>query len=63
MRVVNEVEKYSSTALPGKGGHSGLMSSKTVCPTQGKFDEEFYSNSSSVGLLIGSGIYAGISFL
>ena len=30
-----EVEKNSFIALPGKGGHSGLMPSKLCVPTQG----------------------------
>ena len=34
-RVLGEVEKNSFIALPGKGGHSGLMPSKTVCPNPG----------------------------
>ena len=38
-------------ALPGKGGHSGLLHWETVCPNLGGFDE-FYSNSSWVALLI-----------
>ena len=44
--VLDEVEKNSFIALPGKGGQSGLMLSKTVCPHPGGFDEEFYSNGS-----------------
>ena len=31
-RVLGEVEKSSFIALPGKGGHSGLMPLKTVYP-------------------------------
>ena len=42
-RVLDEVEKYSFIALPGKGGHSGLMPSKS-CPGEGS--EESYSNGS-----------------
>ena len=49
-RVLGEVEKDSFIALPGKGGHSELLPLKTVCPNPGGFDEEFYSNSSRVGL-------------
>lgn len=45
---MNEVEKYSSIALPGKEGHSGLMPSKTVSPNlgrgEGELGEEFYNN-------------------
>ena len=33
-RVWGEVEKNSFIALPGKGGHSKLMPTKPVCPTQ-----------------------------
>ena len=31
-RVLGEIEKNSFIALPGKGGHSGLMPLKTVYP-------------------------------
>ena len=31
-RVLGEVEKNSFIALPGKGGHSGLMPSKLCVP-------------------------------
>ena len=51
-RVLGEVEKNSFIALPDKGGHSGLMLLKTMCPNLGGFDEEFYSNDSRAGLLI-----------
>ena len=51
-RVLGEVEKNSFIALPGKGGHSRLLSSKTMCPHLGGLDEEFYSNSSRVEVLI-----------
>ena len=50
-RVLGEVEKHGFIALPGKGGHSGLMPLKIVHPNPGGFDEELYSNSSRVGLL------------
>ena len=50
-RVLGEVEKKSFIALPGKGGHSGLMPLKNVSQPEG-FGEEFYSNGSRVGLLI-----------
>ena len=52
-RVLGEVEKNSFIALPGKGGHSGPVPSKTVCPYLawgGGFGEEFYSNGLRVGL-------------
>ena len=32
-RVLGEVEKNSFIALPGKGGHSGVMPSKLCVPT------------------------------
>ena len=48
---MGEVEKNSFIVLPGKGGHSGFLLRKTPCPNPGGFDEEFYSNSSSMGLL------------
>lgn len=34
-RVWGEVEQNSSIALPGTGGHSGLLPSETVCPYLG----------------------------
>ena len=33
-RVLGEVEKNSFIALPGKGGHSGLVPSELFVPTQ-----------------------------
>ena len=41
--VLGEVEMNSLIALPGKGGHSWLLPSKTLCPNAGGFDE-FYNN-------------------
>ena len=41
-RVLGEVEKNSFIALPGKGGHSGLIPWK-LCPAPGNDSEEFYS--------------------
>ena len=51
-RVLGEVENNSFIALPGKGGQSGPMPWKTVCPNLGEFGEEFYSNALRVRLLI-----------
>ena len=51
-RALGEVEKNNFIALPGKGGHNGLVPSKTVCPNLGGLCEEFYSNDSRAGLLI-----------
>ena len=31
-RILGEVEKNSFIALPGKGGHNGIMPSKLLCP-------------------------------
>ena len=50
-RVLGEVEKNSFIALPGKGGHSGLVPLKIVCPEPGGIGDEFYSSSSRVGWL------------
>ena len=50
-RVLGEVEKNSFVALPGRGGHSRLLPSKTMCPNLGGFIEKFYSSSLRVGLL------------
>ena len=41
VRVLGEIEKNSFIALPGKGGHSGLLPSKTVCPNQGSLVRSF----------------------
>ena len=61
--VLGEVEKNSFIALPDKGGHSGLLPSKTVCPGPGGFDEEFYSNSSRMRSLTRLGCVQGLHFL
>ena len=38
-----EAEKNSFVALRGKGGHSGTVPLKTVCPSLERNGEEFYS--------------------
>ena len=38
-RVLGEVGKNSFIVLPGKGGHSRLLPSKTMCPHPGGFGE------------------------
>ena len=45
-RVLGEVEKDSFIALPGKGGHSGLMPSQTRMSQLEEDNEKFYSNGS-----------------
>ena len=45
-RVLGEVEKDSFITLPGKGGHSGLLPRKVMCPNPGGFYEEIYDNTS-----------------
>ena len=40
-RVLGEVEKNRFIALTGKGEHSGLMPSKTVCPNLGDLVRSF----------------------
>ena len=62
-RVLGEVEKKSFIALPGKGGHSGLVPSKTVCPNPGGFGEEFYSSGLRAGLLIRIRVCVGPALL
>ena len=62
-RVLGEVEKNGFIALPGKGGHSGFMPLKTVCPSPGGFGEEFCSNGSRAGLLIRIRVCAGPALL
>ena len=59
-RVLGEVEKNSFIALPGRGGHSWLLPLKTTCPNPGRFDEEFYSSSLRVGLLLRLGCVQGL---
>ena len=59
-RALGEVEKNSFIALPGKGGHSRLLPSKTMCPNPGEFGEEFYGNGSRVGMLIRSRCVQGL---
>ena len=55
--------KKKRTALllcQAKWRHSGLMSWKTVCANPGELCEDFYSNGSRVGLLIGLGCVKGL---
>ena len=59
-RVLGEAEKNSFIVLPGKAGHSRLLPLKTVCPHPAGFGEEFYTNSSRVGLLIRLGCVQGL---
>ena len=59
-RVLGEVEKNSFIALSGKGGHSRLLPSKTMCSNPGEFDKEFYGNGSRVELLIRLGCVQGL---
>ena len=44
---VDEVEKKSFNALPGKGDRSEFLSLKTMLPHPGGYDEKFYSQGSS----------------
>ena len=51
--MLSEVEKNSSIALPGKGGHRRLLwKKKIMCLNPGEFGEEFFVNGSRVELLI-----------
>ena len=59
-RVLGGVEKDSFIALPGKGGHSGLLPWKTMCPNPGEFSEEFYGKGSRLGLLTRGGGVQGL---
>ena len=59
-RVLSKVEKSSLISLPGKGGQGRLLPLKTVCPSLGGFEEEFYSNISRLALLIRSGCVQGL---
>ena len=62
-RALGEVEKKSFIALPGKGGHSGAVPLKTLCPSSGGFGEGFYRNGSRAGLLVRIRVCAGPAFL
>ena len=62
-RILGETKKNSFIALPGKGGHSGLMPSKLCVPTQGGFGEEFYNSISRAGLLRRIRVCVGPAFL
>ena len=55
---MGEVEKDSFIPLLGKGGHSGLVPSKTMCPNPGGFDE-----GSKVGFLAKLGCVLNLHFL
>ena len=52
--------KNSFIALPGKGGHSGLLHSESMCPNPGEFGEEFYGKGSRAGLLVRLGGVRGL---
>ena len=58
-RALGNAEKNSLIALPGKGGHSRLLPTKTLCPNPGEFGEEFYGNGSKVALWIRLGGVSG----
>ena len=51
-RVLGKVEKNRFIVLPSKGGRSRLLLLKTMCPSMGGFDEEFYGSGSEVRLLM-----------
>ena len=57
-RVLGEVEKNSCIA--GKGGHSGLLPQKAMCPNPRGFDEGFYNSGSRVGSLTRLGCVQGL---
>ena len=59
-RALGEGEKNSFIALPGKGGHSGLVPLKTHVSLLGGSGKEFCSNRSKVGLLIRLGCVQGL---
>ena len=60
-RVLDGVEKNSFIALQDKRGHSRLLPQKnTMCPNQGGYDGQFYSNSSRVRLLTRLGYVQGL---
>ena len=59
-RIWGEVQKNSFIALPGKGGHSGLLPSQTMCSNPGEFGEEFYGKGSRVRVLIRFGCVQGL---
>ena len=55
-RVLGEVEKNSSIALPSKGGYCRLIPSKLCAPTQGVLLRSFIA---AVGLLIRTRVCTG----
>ena len=56
-RVLGEVEKNNFIVLPGTGGHSGLMTSKTVCPHPGDLVRIFIAQVQRVRLIIRIRVY------
>ena len=59
---MNETEKNSFIAFPGKGGHRGLMPSEWCVPTQGDFVGSFIAVF-RVGLLVRIRVCAGPALL
>lgn len=60
---MGEVENNNFIVSTGKGGHSSLHASKTVCPNPEGFSEEFYRNVSKQYLLIKVRVCAGPALL
>ena len=56
-RIQGEVEKNSFITLPGKGGHSGLMTSKTACPHPGDLVRIFIAQVQRARLMIRIRVY------
>ena len=58
-RALGKVEKNSLISLPGEGGHSRLLPTKTLCPKPGEFGEEFYGERLKAGAADKIKVYAG----
>ena len=47
-RVLGGIEKESFITLPDKGGHTGILPLKTMCPNLGEFNDGFITCGSQV---------------
>ena len=56
-RVLGEVEKNNFITLPGKRGHSGLMTSKTACPHPGDLVKIFIAQGQRPRLMLRIRVY------
>ena len=59
-RVLGEVEKNNCITLPDRGGHSGLMTSKTACPHPGDLVRIFIAQVQRARLMIRIRVYVSL---